>query len=111
MNGRHSEQPEAPTTDPVSHTPGPWLIVRDPRPDMEWNNSIAVAAAPHLEICSMFHHSEGWNDTDEANARLIAAAPDLLAALKFVRRLWAKDDKCAEIDVIDSAIAKAEGRP
>ena len=26
----------------VAHTPGPWIISRDPRPNMEWNNSIAA---------------------------------------------------------------------
>ena len=66
----------------VAHTPGPWIISRDPRPNMEWNNSIAVAAKPHLELCQLYHSGPGWTAQDEANARLIASAPDLLALAK-----------------------------
>jgi len=64
--------------------PGPWFVSRDPRPNMEWNNHIARAAAPHIEVCSMFHTNDvDDNETGEANARFIAAAraaiPRLLA--------------------------------
>jgi hypothetical protein len=56
-------------------TERPWFISRDPRPDMEWNNHIASAANPHLEICSMFHTNElDGNETGEANAELIVRA-------------------------------------
>lgn len=55
-----------------------------------------------------------------ANARLIAAAPDLLAALLSLRSLrdqWRGDDRYSSIDYMDAidalpweaAIAKAEG--
>jgi len=60
-------------------------------------------------------------DVAEANARLIAAAPDLLAALKEIQRCWAKfgDPKSgtraeaelgASILIARFAIAKAEGK-
>ena len=57
------------------HTPGPWNI----------SNSASPAHSPQFGI-----YAEGernnlaivYNDNAEANARLIAAAPDLLAALK-----------------------------
>ena len=112
----------------VAHTPGPWIISRDPRPNMEWNNSIAVAAKPHLELCQLYHSGPGWTAQDEANARLIASAPDLLALAK---RYASECEKCggtgrrmalgpdgSETHTVDcthcaglrAAIAKAEGR-
>jgi hypothetical protein len=42
-----------------------------------------------------------------ANARLIAAAPDLLYALKYARRFLRKEDH--DTDYVDAAIAKATG--
>jgi hypothetical protein len=52
----------------------------------------------------------------EANARLIAAAPELLEALKLVTPLFDMHDDCASIDATSSArkiayaaIAKATG--
>lgn len=54
---------------------------------------------------------------NEANARLIAAAPDLLASLKEMEdmlHLWMRDNTGPrELDVLERcerAIAKAEGR-
>lgn len=45
----------------------------------------------------------------EGNARLIAAAPELLAALKYARRFVSAPD--VDVAFIDAAIAKAEGNP
>lgn len=51
----------------------------------------------------------------EANARLIAAAPDLLAALislaEFVEDVAIKPAELQELQEALRAIAKAEGRP
>lgn len=67
--------------------PGPWFVSRDTRPGYEWNNHIGCVAKPHIEICSMFHtNREDGNETGEANAMLVAAAPDLFDAV-----LQAKD--------------------
>jgi hypothetical protein len=49
------------------------------------------------------------DDLRDANALLIAAAPDLLAALKAVVRV--ADRKTVEFDAARAAIAKAEGKP
>ncbi len=79
------------------HTPGPWI-------DRHWdgNQQITITAAqfrgpnvlalvrPPLTVVYLGTDKETWEctsrDVDEAgaNARLIAAAPDLLAALKEV---------------------------
>jgi len=105
----------------AQHTPGPWAveepmdhelwIVEDGKEAYEWR---VIAGCP-------------WPDEPrdiprkqvEANARLIAAAPDLLAALEKAAPFigWAStrgqilagvdaDELC---DVIDAAIAKATG--
>ena len=57
------------------HTPGPWLADPDDRAGMEWNIHIGRRNDPDERIC--FMTSDG---PVEANARLIAAAPDLLEA-------------------------------
>lgn len=58
------------------HTPGPWKLTNE-------GFQAGVIEAPNrgLGICEVF----GGGETDKANAVLIAAAPDLLAALEAIR--------------------------
>lgn len=83
----------------TQHTPGPWEHDGPP-------HNIIVWSSPENRIC--FLTSDG---PTEANARLIAAAPDLLAALKeaadFVQPFNRAEDL---LDKIEAVIAKAEGR-
>lgn len=55
-------------------TPGPWFADPDGRPGMEWNWHVCTSEDDR--ICFM---SNGPNS--EANATLIAAAPDMAEAL------------------------------
>ncbi len=50
--------------------------------------------------------------TDEANARLIAAAPDLLEACKALVELVKEGGDCLVPEIVngETAIAKAEGK-
>lgn len=59
------------------HTPGPWEIgVLD-------KNAQRIVRAEHIEICTCWHHCVTSIAVEmEANARLIAAAPELVEALK-----------------------------
>ena len=101
----------------TQHTPGPWIgagpSFGDPFP--RYTTSI-VTEREHddegiVEICELpFHHRD---DENEANSRLIAAAPDLLEALREIVEYW---DSIVPTDCVNemhikarAAIAKATG--
>lgn len=86
----------------TQHTPGPWEVSR----------------LQTSEESTQVITSEGWHlcnvelDPHEANARLIAAAPDLLAALQKIVSLWDEnryDGPVAPMNDAKLAIAKATG--
>lgn len=90
----------------VKHTPGPWEVDR----------SIKTAINAGLKHVAMvnFYNSPTMqtrvvHDEHEANVALICAAPDLLAMLK-VAQLWLDVDGRFDMQGINAAIAKAEGR-
>ena len=60
-------------------TPGPWSVDPDPREGMEWNRHIIDF--DFNRVCFMAHSGGNSPSTDEANAALIALAPQLAAAL------------------------------
>lgn len=102
------------TTKTVAHTPGPWAA--DKEDELGFQADVLVADNRRKRIAACGHDGRWMADGEaEANARLIAAAPDLLAALKAmvasydgVRDILCKTviDKLANAD---AAIAKAEG--
>ena len=79
----------------MSHTPGPWAIDIDR----------AIVAPNGISSVAQIFSWVGEEEAD-ANARLIAAAPDLLAALKECR---AHGFYSVE-HLVDAAIEKAEGK-
>ena len=97
------------------HTPGPWRIVDEIGGDLYVRDVGGVIA-----FCAKPMRWEGQDDryTSEmaechANARLIAAAPDLLAALeKCVEHLRCVREGYSSIspeDIARAAISKAKG--
>lgn len=102
----------------MSHTPGPWNAHHA---DGRW-----VIDGPFVGVDEGEGSPTLWlvaktatnDDMDEANARLIAAAPDLLEALKEV--CTAVVDNCLDpvdrqrisvaLGMADAAIGKAEGK-
>ena len=81
------------------HTPGPWHISKDGN-DVE---NVMDAG-----VCAMYA-----DETATANAHLMAAAPDLLAALDSLLSLGASEgfgqwEEWEEVKVARAAIAKAE---
>ena len=102
----------------MKHTPGPWKVDQND----EYPGNYIVR-----EFCNLWDENEAIWDTDDpqqftalcqeddANARLIAAAPELLEACKIGAELWHDsstglvcDDE--EICPFCKAIAKAERR-
>ena len=95
----------------MTHTPGPWHT--DGTAGFE---ALEVRSNDRRIAKSLYHRGSEDREAD-ANARLIAAAPDLLAACKAARRaLQAADSRgfisaVYEIEQLEIAIAKARGRP
>ncbi len=101
----------------MTHTPGPWEWRRPAHPD-------TAGASYSIKTTS----EDKWNEYNgyvatllanspnaEANARLIATAPDMLAALKGMvadyEEFWGKEPGgWKNTDVARAAIAKAEER-
>ena len=87
----------------MSHTPGPWKaseFIGDAGIEIVADGQCIARAYPLLQR--------------DANARLIAAAPELLAALKEARTMLDCDceegKECAEHQRFESVIAHAERR-
>ena len=79
-------------------TPGPWSAYKG----IVWTSKDDIVADCNGTI---FDPPE-----DDANARLIAAAPDLLSALGMLVKMIEDDDwTTVELDEAREAIAKAEG--
>ncbi len=68
------------------HTPGPWLA--DDGEGGDW----VVAAESDGDVIAPLFMATGHYDDAKANAYLIAAAPDLLAALRDLMPLMAECD-------------------
>ncbi len=121
------------------HTPGPWkwrhvhnsnrgvelvspangmlLILDAVRHGM---NSVDIRFAKRTDrmgglmfkATSMVHSNSDYHEIDNPDARLIASAPDLLAACKLVASCWhgGSSQTSSAIDACKDAIAKAEGK-
>ena len=84
------------------HTPGPWV----------WVEPLHVLNSAHGKILDHAAYEGMWfarysRAEDEANARLIAAAPDLLNALTVLAD--AAEARGMPCDAARAAIAKATG--
>ena len=66
----------------VGHTPGPWEYLEDDCSDDERHGVIAKCNDLWIATCLRSGTEASTEAEAEANARLIAAAPDLLAVLQ-----------------------------
>jgi len=131
----------------TTHTPGPWAVHSGHTvvPACDASKKLGGSADPDHEAQTYakvlhgfgtcdggtedpdFYRSRMSRDEAKANARLIAAAPDLLTALKQAvaairafhglglpshaeSEVWALYQRSPEMQAINAAIAKAEGQ-
>lgn len=111
----------------MGHTPGPWRVnvwdyphAKPPRKELNVENSENLLATLQCDFTGDNPYIISQAEA-EANARLIAAAPDLLAALELaVRRIsegmHGKTDVLFEyggdpgiLAILEAALAKAKG--
>jgi hypothetical protein len=95
------------------NTPGPWKAVKGDTNvvcDGAWGD--VQEAGDDYAIATIWADTDELESDAEANARLIAAAPDLLAALKEYLEWGAMTGSDRDLfnEKFTSAIAKAEGR-
>jgi len=96
--------------DKTKHTPGPWGVG-----SMKTNRDPIAITNDDGRVCLVDGDTDGFDRSaeQEANARLIAAAPELLAALQWVERLRAigalknEDGETPDFEPVHAAIAKA----
>lgn len=87
----------------TEHTPGNW--------SHHWNGhyfTIDIGPGDYDPAVAHVHLNHVLNmskEDAEANARLVSAAPDLLAALKLAKEHSELEDEV--LDIVDAAISKA----
>jgi len=92
------------------HTAGPWFV--------EAWSTLEVVSGVGMTICRTTGVAMPLTPEREANARLIAAAPEMYEALKYALRCFDREsydlmkslDPVQAIALAKHAIAKAEGR-
>ncbi len=101
----------------MEHTKGPWKILEVNLGNQGGHKKYItgeIAGVP-VDICQMVFTSVITKEEREANARLIASAPELLEALKYMILTWkglAKKGTIGEraIKMSNEAISKTEGK-
>ena len=85
----------------AKHTPGPWI----------WSAGLSIWRESDSQIVSSVACDSVFNPTEEevSNARLISAAPDLLAALESMVKKIDTDKLPISCSLARAAIAKAKG--
>ena len=91
----------------MSHTPAPWKATK------EWNGE-SWKIKGNYSIATIIATSKASLEEKEANARLIASAPELLAMLELATRYLEHPDVLAVtremvLSRARAAIAKAQG--
>ncbi|HCF3316825.1 hypothetical protein ABZR51_25970 [Pseudomonas aeruginosa] len=95
-----------------SHTPGPWEIERYSDGLIQIVGNIRAVSEHEEHVTTVV---EAVTRGDEANARLIAAAPEMLGALQHIEEYWNRDSNEQAmtdalwhiIETAQAAIAKA----
>ena len=99
----------------AKHTPGPWMVGPtygndSARIDTEGGTVIGSIKVKQLVSVDKGHANYAWSNELYANARLVAAAPELLDVLQ--RCIAVMESRCPEASPLPdarAAIAKATG--
>lgn len=107
----------------MTHTPGPWSIPHFAVDDCKCNCKYVLAEYGGMGSIATVNHCQSedypWGDDEgpdmaqaKANARLIAAAPKLLEALREIATGRDKSGMKSDFpaDIARAAISKAEGQ-
>ncbi len=107
----------------MAHTPGPWTIESDAemihihsdlRPTFTLRPHIDLDGHEPICSCGSVEDSEELRTQNEVNMALVAAAPDLLRALKAclmdMEECYYGEEHEEQIDAACKAIAKAMGQ-
>lgn len=99
----------------TKHTLGPWKVENHIQHSGPFTAARLEIWSPNRHIGTIHEHVDDLSE-DECNAALIAAAPEMLAALKAASQLLGEISSKNGMSffsvggMIDDAIAKAEGR-
>jgi hypothetical protein len=104
----------------MSHTPAPWMVKKATQADNTGGYDYCILDEKNKLIAEVFEHV-GWKGSSPEydkypayiNAKLIAAAPELLEALKLIQQEIKLNQGCVieQISIIaHAAIKKAEGK-
>ncbi len=89
-------------------TPGPWFVCGDPGFESQtesWREGLTIGSAAHgTRVCDVT--TLRVDHQAKADARLIAAAPEMYEALKYARLIATTREAAA---IFDAALSKAEG--
>lgn len=106
---QHANWPVVARQESAQHTPGPWHIDGCVTGDDVKNNIYAANGDRVAVVCEYGPQSE-MPHAQQANTRLIAAAPDLLAALYHAESaLVARLPGSTALVQVRAAIARAKG--
>lgn len=106
----------------ASFTPGPWFQSHREKPDGMWSTEVYDAAGETIASLAWYPvpHDGGVRTAREANAHLIASAPEMYAALTTVTEMLADQrdyvlgnaypEEYAAVEKARAVLAKAEGR-
>jgi hypothetical protein len=100
----------------AKHTPGPWVFLEEGYTEEDGHAGQPLTVTWRSEdLCSIFSAEDSTviipREVAIANARLIAAAPELLAVLMKLRRGDLHQRVRPLFDEAQAAIAKATGEP
>ena len=106
-NEKNEAEPSGASGGSARHAPGPWVVVQDRHGDLSVHQSRNGRAG--VEVAEVSVDCDSLRE--RANATLIAAAPEMLAALQQIAAIQlGRDGDCGAARIAEDAIAKALGQ-